>query len=495
VTAGLTDPRLRRCVRAALTNVLEVNTVPGQGPDRPGGWLRAGAGYAEPWTRDAAINSWLAASWLSPDVAAGTLRAVCEDGPDGPVIAQDDQWWDQVVWVAAAYRHYLLTGDREWLAWADGVTRRSLALARRGRYDEAFGLFRGPAVMADGVSAYPAELLEPGNESSFVLDHPRTHDVFSLSTNLVHAAAYAAAGRMSEALGSDGGPDRARARALVEAVERRLRHGDGYGYLLVPDGSRPDGARLVLAQETLGLALALLGGLVEGPRAHRLVAGVHREPFGVVAVWPHLQEFTAEHPGRHNAVVWPWITGVWVQAVARAGDLAAFGAELGSYLDLIEAADFAYPEVQNARTGLPDGGWQTDAGWPGSSVPGLAAPGPRNPPRPGRPQRCSVSCSSPCSGWSRGPTGCGSLPAYPTGSTGCGWAGSATGRSRSTSRSPVTVTTWPRSRSTGSRRIPGRRSCRPPCVTSRRAATGLVPCACTRSSHERLVDPRRAPRA
>jgi glycogen debranching enzyme len=371
VTAGPTDPLLRRCVRAALTNVLEVNTVPGQGPDQPGGWLHAGAGYAEPWTRDAAINSWLAASWLSPDVAAATLRAVCEDGPDGPVIAQDDQWWDQVIWVAAAYRHYLLTGDREWLAWADGVARRSLALARRGRYDEAFGLFRGPAVMADGVSAYPAELLEPGNESSFVLDHPRTHDVFSLSTNLVHAAAYAAAGRMSEALGSDGGPDRARTRALVEAVERRLRHGDGYGYLLVPDGSRPDGARLVLAQETLGLALALLGGLVEGPRAHRLVAGVHREPFGVVAVWPHLQEFTAEHPGRHNAVVWPWITGVWVQAVARAGDLAAFGAELGSYLGLIEAADFAYPEVQNARTGLPDGGWQTDAGWPGSSVPGV----------------------------------------------------------------------------------------------------------------------------
>lgn len=361
---------LARCVRAALDN-LTGNTVPGRGPHEPALFLRAGGGYSEPWTRDAAVNAWLAASWLSPEVAGDTLRMVCDDGPDGPVIAQDNQWWDQVVWVIAADRHALLSGDREFLRWAEGVARRSLAIANDERFVETYGLFRGPAVMADGISGYPGDVVDPGNESSFVLDHPRAHEIFCLSTNLVHAAAYAALGEMRDALDGDGTADRERARSLVEAVETRFRSGDSYGYLLIPRGPDPVHARLDLSQEVLGLAFLLLGGVVDRERAQRLIDAVHREPYGVVPVWPALQSYTMEYPGRHNVISWPWITGVWVQAVAVAGDLATFGAELDTFLRLIEAGSFAYPEVQDAQTGVPDGGWQRDALWTGEYLPGI----------------------------------------------------------------------------------------------------------------------------
>ena len=61
---------------AALRNLLDTNVT-------ADGFIRAGGGYAEPWTRDAAINCWHAASLLAPDTARATLLKVCETRPDG----------------------------------------------------------------------------------------------------------------------------------------------------------------------------------------------------------------------------------------------------------------------------------------------------------------------------------------------------------------------------------------------------------------------------
>src|SRR3546814_12462021 len=42
--------------RSALHTVLDLNAVPGRTPFEPPRFLRAGVGYSEPWTRDAAID-------------------------------------------------------------------------------------------------------------------------------------------------------------------------------------------------------------------------------------------------------------------------------------------------------------------------------------------------------------------------------------------------------------------------------------------------------
>lgn len=374
------EPLLARCVDAAVVNLCEINTVPvaRSGEAGSGGaegaaaawYVRAGGGYEEPWTRDASINSWAAASWLIPEVAEATLRKVCEERYGGAVIAQDNQWWDQVIWVVAANRHAQLTGDREFLVWAEGVARRSLAIADAERFVPRYGLFRGGAVMADGISGYPDDVVEPGNESSFVLDHPRAHEILALSANLVHAAAYAALGEMAETLGATGSAEHERADRLMEAIDTHFRHSEGYGYLLVPgrDGE-PD--RLDDSQEVLGLAMLLLSGHLGPDEAHRLIAGTHREPYGVVPVWPAFQRFAPARPGRHNVIVWPWITALWVAGIGHAGTCAEFGEELSRLTELTAVADFSYPEVQNAQTGAPDGGWQVDQHWTGEYVAGV----------------------------------------------------------------------------------------------------------------------------
>src|SRR5207237_758897 len=90
--------------------------TPGPGDD--GRRARRGRpGHREPPTpRDASVNSWNATSLLDPALAKNTLWAVVDKDPAGALrVQQDDQQWDQVVWVTAAWHHYLVTGDRGFL--------------------------------------------------------------------------------------------------------------------------------------------------------------------------------------------------------------------------------------------------------------------------------------------------------------------------------------------------------------------------------------------
>ena len=90
---GAAGARLVATFEAALRTVAG-NVVAGAPP-----YLRAGGGYDDPWTRDASINAWLAVSLLDPRLAADTLLMVTESTAEGRVVAQDDQWWDQMIWV------------------------------------------------------------------------------------------------------------------------------------------------------------------------------------------------------------------------------------------------------------------------------------------------------------------------------------------------------------------------------------------------------------
>jgi hypothetical protein len=138
-----------------------------------------------------------------------------------------------------------------------------VAILDRDRFDAAYGLYRGPAVMQDGISGYPDSVVDPGVDSSFVLDHPVSRTMFALSTNLVYAAAFDALAAMATELGRDGACDAERGVQVRAAVQRWFRDGDGYGYLVLPG---PDGATLDPSAEALGLAFAVLGGLVQGIR-------------------------------------------------------------------------------------------------------------------------------------------------------------------------------------------------------------------------------------
>ncbi|MCA0330791.1 MAG: hypothetical protein LCI03_12925 [Actinobacteria bacterium] len=341
-------------VHDAALLTLEHNVVAGD--EAP--FLRAGGGYPDPWTRDAALNAWLAASLLMPDVARSTLLAVTEESEGGRVVAQDDQWWDQMVWAVAAHHHVLVTGDTEFLREAQGIAVRTLAL--REDHQRADGLFRGPAVMQDGISGYPRELLDPALEhDSFVLSHPRSHGVVCLSTNALHVLAYDAVAGMSALLGDDP----ARYRASADALRARTwaafwNAGTGRLDYVVDPAS---GERFAY-DEALGLALALLAGVVPAGTAGEVVRSLHRSSHGVVNVWPHTDGYTDARPSRHGAMCWPMVMGVWAWAVAATGDAASFGDDLLHLAHLLDSSDGLY-ELYDPVTGRPDGGWQALREW------------------------------------------------------------------------------------------------------------------------------------
>lgn len=365
-----TQRRLGTLYRSALTAVSGPDTI---GADRsvydragllaypPGTLVRAGGGYPAPqrWTRDAAVNAWSAVSLLAPDVGRNTLWSVVDRAPDGLVVQQDDQWWDQVVWVLAAHHHYLVTGDRHFLARAHETAAHTLAARRDRDFNASFGLFEGPGFMNDGISGYPSPPASPSVHSSFVLDHPHADKLMCLSTNCLYYGAHLALAAMAEALGRPvrAGSLRSDAERLRTAIDRHLWRADAgtYGYLV--HGGGPLAGRLDTSQEGAGLALAVLLGVADRPRAGQILDSTHWQPYGVVNVWPHFPRFDDRHPGRHNVMVWPMVHGLYGQAAADAGRTEQFALAVDALADLVAASGGFY-ELYDSVTGAADGGWQ-----------------------------------------------------------------------------------------------------------------------------------------
>lgn len=357
---------LPRLYAAALHNLLDINTVPGRTAVEPARYIRAGGGYSDPWTRDTAINAWGGGSVLEPAVARDTLLMVCGTAADGRrIIAQDNQWWDQIIWVVAAWQHYLCTGDEPFLTEAFQIGVDSLAILDRVRFRPAHGLYAGGAVMQDGIAGYPTPPSEPGNPSTFVLDYPAAHEILCLSTNAVYVGALRALAGMAALLGVDPARFERKAERLSAAINEHLwiEQTGLYGYFL--HGTGELAGTLDRHEEAAGLAFALMFGIAGDARRARVLAGAHREPQGVVSVWPHFEDrFCDEFPGRHNVILWPMVMGMWGDAAAHVGDVGRFDETLGDLERLFSGSDDSMFEVYNAGTGEVDGGWQLNVHWP-----------------------------------------------------------------------------------------------------------------------------------
>ena len=352
----------------ALDNLLRTNTV-GADPKvynttglmRGTRFFRAGGGYAQPWTRDAAVNSWNAGSLLAPEVARDTLFAVTRpDGTRGPVVQRDDQWWDKVIWIVAARNHYRVTGDREFLRTAYGISERTIREMRAEHYSVKEGLFLGPSFFNDGIAGYPSPPAAPDDSgSSFVLDHPGTERLMALSTNALYVGAYRSLAEMARELKRHSREWDDAARTLRARIERRfwIPARSTYGYLLHPDGT------LDTSQEGSGLAFSILFDVASAARGRELLARAHVEPYGVTDVWPHFPRFSDERPGRHNVIVWPVVQGFWARAAAKVRDEATFATELTKLARLSAKHEGRFFEIYNAKTGEVDGGWQNGHRW------------------------------------------------------------------------------------------------------------------------------------
>ena len=312
----LTQRTLGRAYDDALDNLLRINTIADADNkhDKSGLmsntklFIKAGGGYDEPWTRDASINSWNAGSLLEPSVARNTLWAVCEKQRDGNITLQrDNQWWDKVIWITAAWNHYKVTGDREFLRAAYGAAQDELKLTRTEYFNPTQGLFRGPAVFADGIAAYPAPIYEPTSGSSFVLDYPNSQNIMALSTNCVYYAGNVNAANMAAQLGRPASEIKAyndAAAALRIAINGKLWNADKDTYDYFVYGSGPKDGQRDATQEGIGLSFAILMGVASPDQSASILKNAHISPNGITTEFPHFARFSDEKPGRHNVMVW-----------------------------------------------------------------------------------------------------------------------------------------------------------------------------------------------
>jgi glycogen debranching enzyme len=360
----------------ALKNLLVTNTMPdaqkqynrtGLFADPPGRFIRAGGNYATPWTRDASINSWNAASLLSPAVARNTLWAVCERQANGRLIIQrDNQWWDKLIWAQGAWTHFLVTGDRGFLERAYEAVTESLAEMRRTRFNERRGLFEGPSVLCDGIAGYPEPPYDPKVASSFILDHPGGDKVMCLSTNCVSYQAHRCAAWMAGQLGrpaEEMAPFTESAAQLRAAIHRHfwMPAKSTFGYFI--HGTGPLAGKLDGSQEGMGLAYAILFDVADAAQVRSIMRTVHLQPKGLVCAWPHFARFSDARPGRHNVLVWPMASGMWAHAAARAGAVERFATEMTNIAAMANASDGIFYEIYHSVTGAPDGGWQVGRHW------------------------------------------------------------------------------------------------------------------------------------
>lgn len=378
--------RLGAAYRAAVRNLMVVNTVPVQdSPDAasydatgliaspPGEFIRAGGGYDQPWTRDASVNSWNAANLLEPVAARNTLWAVVKRDQDGRLIVQQDkEWWDQVIWVTAAWQHFAVTGDRAFLRDAYETAVDTLRVDREKHFNKKYGLFEGPAFLNDGIAGYPAPPADAKeSRGSFVLDYPGADGMMALSTNCLYVAAYENAARMAVVLGrpaKEAAALRERGLRLAGRIRARfwMAKAGRFGYLIPGAGSlkgKLELGSLEPYQEGSGEAFAVLFGVATREQAHEVLEHSKLLPYGIPDVGPSFARYRGERPGRHNAIVWPMVEGFWGDAAARAGDVAGFAKAMNGLADLAAGSGGHFYEIYNGTTGKPDGGWQVGHEW------------------------------------------------------------------------------------------------------------------------------------
>ena len=266
------------------------------------GILAAGGDYGGEWTRDIAINSWNGVSLLRPCIAERSLWSV--------TVHRDTighQYWDKILWAIAAYNHFLVTGDKAFLRQAYICSANTMSELERTTFDNAYGLFTGPSVFNDGIAGYPEPIFEPGNYSSGVLEHKNSRTIKCLSTNCVYYGAYVALEGMCNALREDGVNARSyhrKADTLKHNIITRFYHADKntFAYLIDHEGALHEW------QEGLGISFAVLFGIIDGEKAHRLIENAVVSKYGIASIYPDFPRYSPEKPGRHNNIIWPMVT-------------------------------------------------------------------------------------------------------------------------------------------------------------------------------------------
>lgn len=315
--------------------------------------IKAGGYYGGEWTRDIAINSWNGAAMIIPNETKFSLWSVTTD--NRTMIGH--QYWDQILWVIAAYDYYLTSLDKAFLQQAYIASVNTMAKLEKEAFDKKYGMFTGPSVFNDGIAAYEEPIYVPNNTSTYVLDYAGTDKIKCLSTNCIYFEAYNALSKMASLFDDE----KASAEYVKKAAKLKLNirkhlYDDKKGWLNYLVDHNGD---VHPHQEALGMAFAIMFGVVDRQEANRIIDKVYVSKYGIPSVYPCFKRFTEERPGRHNVMVWPFVNAFWAEACLVAGREDLFEFELRAMADLaVNKSNNVFYEIYNEKTGMQDGGWQ-----------------------------------------------------------------------------------------------------------------------------------------
>ncbi len=406
ITLRSGDFKIDRAFRIALGDMLgNVMRYKSGVLEREVPCLVAGLSYPDPWTRDAAFNTWSGAGLLIPEVMKNTLLSCLTRGDatagmgtgcndvEGSKVPSDclsiaGQYWDRIIWAVGAWAYYCQNGDRDFLALAFEAVKNSLPYLEENEFDAEIGLFRGGACIADGIGAY-------GDRYANVEDcgiyrwpacnptdrHPKGAGLplMAMSSNCLYVEAYRLVQVMADTLGREKDAHwESMRQAVVAGIQAHLWDEAGQFFRVYHDpwgGSGPH-------QETLGNCFALLFGVATEAQREAIVRNQPYLAYGTPAVWPDHPRYRNSKvpvqscpPGRediaaenvvlkqfpdiravagHGEAVWPLMTGIWGEAVLQAGHTDLFARELRLMADVFCRA-VQSPEVIHPECGAPGG--------------------------------------------------------------------------------------------------------------------------------------------
>lgn len=326
-----------------------------------GGILNAGARYNGNWTRDLAINVWNGFPFLQPEIAKHSLLSLLENNTPEQFIGAE--YWDKIIWVKGAYMYYLMTGDKKFLEQAlkSGInTMNQLENMKRDGYpvfDSKYGLFTGPSVFNDGIAGYDAPVWAGDDLGGAVVSHPAHKQIKCLSTNCIYYEAYRLLAKIAETLDDTILiPDLEEKATNLKTSIRTYLFNEKTGklnYLIDQNGNAHP------HQEGLGMSFAILFDIVTKEEARKIVDETFVTQYGIPSISPHFQRFSDDKPGRHNMMIWPFVSAFWADACVKTGAYDNFKFELFNLANLgLNKGGNDFWEIYDPKNGAPDGGWQ-----------------------------------------------------------------------------------------------------------------------------------------
>jgi beta-galactosidase len=316
--------------------------------------IKAGGLYGGEWTRDITVNAWNAASLLIPKETEYSLWSVTHNRK-----TIGAEYWDKIIWTIGVYNHYLINGDLNFLQRAYRCAAGTMIHMEDSVFDAAYGLFKGPSVFNDGISAYEEPIFVESIQHSGITGYPASTEIKCLSTNCIYFRSYVLLGEMADIFGEKQAAEqyRQKAAALKKNIRRHLYDEEKkrLNFLIDQNGDvHPH-------QEGLGIAFAVLFDVVSEEEARKIVEQVYVSEHGLPSVYPVLKRFSVERPGRHNAMIWPFVNAFWADACHKAGRKDLFEKEFVNLAHLAmdeDKGNNGFFEIYNATTGAVDGGFQ-----------------------------------------------------------------------------------------------------------------------------------------